>query len=64
MMHITPAFIVLMGRKPARVQTAAAATRPAPAGPGSRPLLTDPSLQLFLLPEVAQLGRLPSLEAA
>ena len=49
------------GTKPARVEAAAAA---AAAGPGSRPLLTDPPLQLCLLPEVAQLGCLPRPEAA
>ena len=31
---------------------------------GSRPLLTDPPLQLCMLPEAAQLGCLPGPEAA
>ena len=48
------------GRKPARVEAVAAAA----AGSGSRPLLIDPSLQLCLLPEVAQLGYLPRPGAA
>ena len=54
------------GTKPALVETAAAAAAAAPAaaGPGSRLLLTDPPLQLRLLPEVAQLGHLPRPEAA
>ena len=58
-MHVIPAFIFFAGTKPARVETAAAT-----AGPGSRLLLTDPPLQLCLLPEVVQLGCLPRLEAA
>ena len=44
------------GTKPARVEAEAAT---ATAGPGSRLLLTDPPLELFLLPEVVQLGCLP-----
>ena len=37
------------GTKPARVEAAAAAAAAAAAGPGSRPLLTDPPLQLAVL---------------
>ena len=63
-MHVIPAFsFFLWGTKPARVEAAAAAAAAA-AGPGSRPLLTHPPLQLCLLPEVAQLGYLPRPEAA
>ena len=50
-MHVIPAFIFSPGTKPARVEAAAAA---AAAGPGSRLLLTDPPLQLCLLPEVVR----------
>ena len=65
-MHVIPAFSVLPGTKPTRVETAAApgAAAAAAAGPGSRPGLTDPPLQLCLLSEVAQLGSLPRPEAA
>ena len=56
------AFSLFAGTKPARVEEEAAAA--AASGPGSRPVLTDPPLQLCLLPEVAQLGYLPRPEAA
>ena len=67
-MHVIPAFSFFAGTKPARVEAAAAAASAAAAaaasGPGSRPVLTDPPLQLCLLPEVAQLGYLLRPEAA
>ena len=61
LMHVIAAFNFLPGTKPARVETAIAG---AVSGPGSRPLLTDPPLQLCLLPEVSQLGCLPRPDAA
>ena len=73
-MRVITAFSFLPGTKPARVEAAAAAAvaaavasaavAAAAADPGSRPLLTDPPLQLCLPPEMAQLSCLPRPEAA